>query len=115
MPEPIIRDFDKVVRQQRIAILAGERIDVSMIPSGVMAEMLNTMDKLKDKKDPNNFKIVVDMVSKICRVKNSKITTEWLYQNTDIETLLDLANYVMEPVKQKAAEVEGKHGDGKNV
>ena len=113
MPEPIIRDFDKVVRQQRIAILAGEEIDVTMIPSGVMADLLNTMEGL-DKKDPKNFGMMVDMVAKICQVKNKKITSQWLYDNTDIETLLELANFVMEPAKQKAAEVEGKHGNEKN-
>ncbi len=111
MPEPIIRDFDKVVRQQRIAILSGERIDVSMIPSGVMADLLNMMEGL-DQKDPKNFGLVVDMVSKICRVKNKKITSQWLYENTDIETLLEFAEYVMEPAKAKASEVSG---EGKNV
>ncbi len=115
MPEPIIRDFDKVVRQKRIAVLAGKRIDVTMIPSVVMIELLDLMDS-KNLQDPKNFSKVMEMVAKVCQVTDKEVTADWLYHNTDIMTLLDFADYVMEPAKAKASEVQAKQGDsGKNV
>jgi hypothetical protein len=114
MPEPIIRDFDKIVRQQRIAVLSGKRIDVTMIPSIVMMELMELMDS-DNIQDPKNFGRVMEMVAKVCQVTDEDVTADWLYRNTDIETLLDFAGFVMEPAKAKAKEVQAKNGEGKNV
>jgi hypothetical protein len=108
MSKPIMKDFDAVVRQKRIARLAGEEIDVSLIPSRVMFELLDMMDG-EDLNNAKNFFRVVEMVAKICQVSNKKITADWLADNTDLETLLDFSEFVMEPAKNRAAD-----GDSKN-
>lgn len=112
MGKPIVKDFDAVIRQERIARLRGEEIDVSLVPSRVMVELLELMED-DDLQNPKNFFRVIDMVAKVCQVSNKKITADWLYDNTDLDTLLDFANFVMEPVKEKAAKSAGD-GESKN-
>ena len=108
MSKPIIKDFDKVVKQQRIAILAGEEIDVSKIPSRVMIELINTLENI-DPADPKNLMMVIGLVTNICQVSNKKITDDFLIDNTDLDTLLEFAEFVMEPIKQRAtAKTEGQ-------
>jgi len=101
--KPIIKDFDKVIRQKRIAILAGREIDVTMIPSRIMIELIDMMDS-DNLQDPKNFGRIMEMVARVCQVSDKEITADWLYDNTDIDQLLDFAEYVMEPAKARAKE-----------
>ena len=106
MGKPIIKDFDAVIRQERIARLGGEEIDVSLVPSRVMVELLELMED-DDLQNPKNFFRVIDMVAKVCQVSNKKITSDWLIDHTDLDTLLDFADFVMQPAKERAAKAGG--------
>ena len=108
MAKPIIKDFDTVIRQKRIARLAGEEIDVTLIPSRVMVELLEMMDD-EDLDNVDNFFRVIEMVARVAQVSNKKITTDWLYDNTDLETLLDFVGFVIKPAKDRAAGGEPKN------
>lgn len=112
MSKPVFKDFDAVIKQQRTARLAGEEIDVSLIPSRVMVELLEMMGS-KDLENVENFFAVMELVAKVCQVSNKKITVDWLYDNTDLDTLLDFAEFVIQPVKEKAAKSAGD-GESKN-
>jgi hypothetical protein len=110
MSKPLFKDFDAVIKQQRTARLAGEEIDVSLIPSRVMVELLEMMGS-KDLENVENFFNVMELVSKVCQVSNKKITVDWLYDNTDLDTLLDFAEYVIQPAKER---VTGKTDSGES-
>ncbi len=104
-PQTIIKDFDKVIRPTRIAVLAGKELDVSTIPTRVTMELLEFM-KRGSISDPSNFTAVIDMVAKISR--DPEVTVDWLYDNTDLDTLVDLLTFIMEPLSKKADEAMGK-------
>lgn len=101
-----IKDFGKVVRPQRKLLLAGEEIDVSVIPSRVAIEMTQLADQ-QDKSSEDTFMQAVDLVSRVCQSKNPKITVDWLLDNTDFELLMDVIDFVLEPVKHRAEAAGG--------
>jgi hypothetical protein len=104
---PKIRDFDKVVREQRIARICGEEVDVTKIPSRVTLEMTKFADNAEAMKSEESFYTVVDLVAKACSPSNPKITADWLLDNTDFETLMDFCEFVMEPIRERAARQAG--------
>ncbi len=114
---PTIRDFDKIVRQERRAVIAGEEVDVSKIPSRVTLEMAKFAGATKTMKEDEQFLATLDLVAKACKPSNPKITVDWLLDNTDFDQMMDFCEYVMEPIRQRAEKLEGKAetgGAGKN-
>lgn len=110
----IKKDFSQG-REQRIALIEGEEIDVTKIPTRVTIELSELSEEIKKSKGDNaisnvdNFNKIVDIISTACKT-NKKITPDWLKDNTDITQLLDLMNFILEPIKQRAKAV-GKTGD----
>jgi len=99
---PTIRDFDKIVRQERRAVISGEEVDVSKIPSRVTLEIVQFGDGAEKLDGKESFLRSVELVSKACLPSNPKITTDWLLDNTDFEQLMDFCEYVMEPIRARA-------------
>ena len=101
--KPVILDLDKLVPEKRIVKLAGREIDVSKIPSGVTLELASKNDVLKSG-SAESFPVVFDMIVKICNATNPSepVTQDWLVENTSIDQLLVLMDFVMEPIKGKA-------------
>jgi hypothetical protein len=104
---PKIRDFDKVVREQRLAVICGEQVDVTKIPSRVTLEMTKLADDADAMKQEESFYTIIDLVAKACKPSNEKITADWLLDNTDFETLMDFCEFVMEPIRERAARQAG--------
>ncbi len=110
---PIIRDFDKIVRQERRARIAGEEVDVTKIPSRVTLEMTKFVDKGMGS-DETFFKML-DLVAKACQPSNPKITADWLLDNTDFDQMMDFCEFVLEPIRKRAEKAEKAEGaEGKN-
>lgn len=102
----IVKDFSKKSYEKRIAKIEGEEIDVSRIPTRVMVELAE-LNERKDELARNSiesFNKIVEIISLACR-KNPKITPDWLKDNTDIEQLFDLMEFILEPVKRRAEDV----------
>ena len=106
-----IKDFDKIVRTERIAILAGEKIDVSKIPSRVSLEMAKMQDDQDKLNSEDGFYKSIDLVAMACKPSNPKITADWLLDNTDYETLIDFMEYVLEPIKARVEAEEKKQAE----
>ena len=103
MSEPIIKDFNTVLPPKRIAKLADEEIDVSLIPSRVTLELAIFRDSIfkgKIKSLEEQYRKSVEIVAKICQVKNPKITPEWLIENTNYEQLNEFIDFVFEPINR---------------
>ncbi len=98
-----LRNFDAVIRPDRKGIIGGEEVDVSKIPSRVALELAEMKDTIK-KDDDNAFYKSIELVAKACQPSNKKITAEFLLDNTDIETLLDIVDWVLEPILKRSEE-----------
>ena len=97
----IIKDFDKIVPEKRVAILAGEEIDVSKIPTRVTIELA----KLKDRKDElsddvKGFEKTLEIIALACK-SNPKINADFLIDNTDFEQLMDFIDFILEPITKR--------------
>jgi len=101
-----IKDFDKVLRTERKARISGEEVDVTKIPSRVTLEMARLNDSSEELNSEEGFYKSIDLVAQACKPSNPKITTEWLLDNTDFETLMDFMDYVLDPVKQRTEKAE---------
>lgn len=98
---PKILDLDKLVPDKRIVKLAGKEIDVSKIPSRVTLEIAQKSDVLKSGSE-ESFPLMLDMVVKICKPSVPDMTSDWLVDNTSLDQLMALIEFVLEPVQKRA-------------
>ena len=107
--EPIIKDFDKLIPQKRIAILAGRQFDVSKIPTRLALEQAAFIDSLSGiKNEKDEFNKSLEIAEKICnqtepvklfdRIFRKRVTAKWLIDNTDITQLIEFINFILEPI-----------------
>ena len=107
--ETIIKDFDKLIPQKRIAILAGRQFDVSKIPPRLALEQAAFIDSLSGiKNEQDAFNKSLEIAAKICnqtepvklfdRIFRKRVTAKWLIDNTDITQLIEFINFILEPI-----------------
>lgn len=97
----IFKDFNKIIPEVRIAKLGDEEIDVSKIPSRVSLELAIFRDKvLTMKSSEEQQRKSLEIVAKVCQVKNPKITVDWLLDNTHYEQLIEFIDFVLEPINR---------------
>lgn len=106
MPAEIL-DLDKLIPDKRIVKLAGKEIDVSKVPTRVVLEIEKNKDQLEGEA---SFDLVLDMVCKICKPSFPEISVDWLIDNTDMNQLIAMLEFVMKPIREKAE----KMAKGKN-
>ena len=108
-----LKNFDKINREKREIQVGGEIADVTRIPSRVMMELLEAKDKGElSEENPDSFYKVLGLIEKICSVSNPKMTADFLIDNTDFEALIELTEYVMEPVHKKMEQQQDKAMEG---
>lgn len=100
------RDFSKTVYPKRIAVIEGEEIDVSKISTRVMLKLVELKDRREELEagEIGIFYELIEIISQCCKA-NKKITADWLIDNTDIMQLLDLMEYIIEPLTVKVESV----------
>ena len=97
-----IKDFDKLQKDERKIKIGGETADVSKIPSRVMIELMQAAESGEIAEDnPGSFGKTLELVEKVMTPSNPKMTADFLLDNTDFDTLVDIIEYVMEPVNQR--------------
>jgi hypothetical protein len=111
MSNPNILDLDNLIPDQRIIKLAGKEIDVSKIPSRVTLEIAEKADVLESG-SAKSFPLLMDMIIKI--MNDPEVTEDWLMDNTSVQQLLALINFILEPIKDQAQESEKDGKTGKN-
>ena len=104
----VIKDYDKISYPKRIAILGGQKIDVTIIPSRIALEVAIFRDRIFRIKSEDSFSNLISIVAKICKLSNNKITSEWLLDNTHIEELNDFLTFVLEPKNKRASSPAAK-------
>lgn len=99
----IRKDFSKTVYQKRIAVIEGEEIDVSRISTRVMLNLIELKDRREELEAGGKeiFYELIEIISQCCKT-NKKITVDWLIDHTDMMQLLDLIEFILEPLTVKA-------------
>lgn len=103
-----ILDLDKLVPEQRLVRLAGKEIDVSKIPSRVTLEIAKKSDVLKSGSD-ESFPVLLDVIVKVCKPSFPEITQDWIIDNTSLDQLLALIEFILQPIKDRT---EGNEKNG---
>lgn len=104
----IILDLDQIIPEERVVILATKRIDVSRIPSRVTLDIAKNSDKLQSG-NQDSFPMLLEQVANILRPSFPEVTVDWIVDNTDLNQLLKLIEFVLEPVKDRAEGEPGKN------
>jgi hypothetical protein len=114
-----IKDFDKLIPDKRIAILAGKEFDVSKISTRMALKQVVFRDNVLKMNGEQAFKEAVGIVAEICgkpkatsegfigKIRNlfiNRITAKWLMDNTNYEQLTEFMDFVLEPLTKKAEE-----------
>lgn len=102
-----ILDLDKLIPAKRAVKLAGKEIDVSKIPSRVTLEIAQKSDVLQSGSQ-DSFPVLLEIVVKICRPSQPDITSDWIIDNTSLDQLLALIEFILKPIKDRTV------GEGKN-
>lgn len=114
MSNPKILDLDKLIPDQRVVRLAGVDIDVSKIPSRVTMELSEKAEVFKEA-DEKSFPALIEMIIKIMKPSKPDITDDWLIDNTSMDQLLALIDFVLEPLQDKVAETQSKNQQAPTV
>jgi len=106
-----------VVPQKRIVRIAGEEVDVSIFSTRAtlkLIELTSSPEKQATLESGQGIEDLLGVVALACQRSNPKITKDWLIDNVDMFTLVEFAQYVMEPITEKLKSAQAK-GDEKNA
>ena len=98
-----IVDFDKLSAEPRIAIVGGERIDVSMIPTRQTLEIARFYDSAQDGQMGSEEALtqIVGILGKICSKNNPKVTADFLLDNLPFTALRKFVLFIIEPLSEE--------------
>lgn len=110
---PIIHDLDILRPQPEYVILAGKKIDISFIPSGIAIDITQLQSELADLTDTpekldsikaggtgasKTFGIAAEICAKITEAQHPEMTKEWLLKNTDVIQIKALMDHISRTV-----------------
>lgn len=99
------KDLDKLIEDERFVKLAGQELDVTKLPSKYTLEMAKKVGQYDDPNDPAVVDETIDTIAKILDTQNDKeITPDWLLENTTMDQLLGLIEFIMEPINERQEE-----------
>ena len=113
-----MKDFSTVVPQKRIARISGEEVDVSVFSTRAtlkLIELTSSPEKQAALESGQGIEDLLEVVAIACQRSNPKVTKDWLIDNVDMFTLVEFAQFVMEPVTARLKAIEGKDGTEKNL
>lgn len=111
MPD-IIKDFDLLIPDKRIAILAGKKFDVSKISTRNALKYVIFRDSVLKMSGAAAFKKMIEITAEICnkpiiegnifkRIFNKAISEKWLIANSNYSQLLEFIDFILEPLMGK--------------
>lgn len=107
-----------MVPQKRIARIAGEEVDVSVFSTRAtlkLIELTSSPEKQAALESGQGIEDLLEVVAIACQRSNPKITKDWLIDNVDMFTLVEFAQFVMEPVTARLKAMEARQGTEKNL
>lgn len=106
-----------MVPQKRIARIAGEEVDVSVFSTRAtlkLIELTSSPEKQAALESGQGIEDLLEVVAIACQRSNPKVTKDWLIDNVDMFTLVEFAQFVMEPVTARLKDMEARQGIEKN-
>lgn len=119
-----IHDLDILRPEPEFVKLAGKKIDISYIPSGVALDIMSLrqdlealtdseekLEKIKEggEEAQKSFEISAEICAKITQAQHEEMDKEWLLTNTDIMQLNALIEYVTNAVFRSLGETDEKN------
>ncbi|KKL82736.1 hypothetical protein LCGC14_1981760 [marine sediment metagenome] len=123
--KPIVYDLDVLRPVPEYVLLAGKKIDISFIPSGVaidlmgvrqqMDELVDTPEKLDKIKEGGeealkSFQLSAEMCAKITECQYKEMDKEWLLKNTNVAQLQRLIKHITDAIFRSIESTEGEPG-----
>lgn len=105
-----VLNLDKLIQDKRIVKLAGKKIDVTKIPSKVTLKVVDIYEEIS-RDDPESFDKVFDIVMMVIKSQNDDIDKDWLIENSTIDQLIELVEFIMKPINER---IEEKSSGTKN-
>lgn len=121
MSEPIVHDLDVLRPQPEYVKLAGKKIDISFIPSGIAMEAMqmqqelqkltDTPEKIKKvraggKAAQRTFEIAAELCAGITKSQYPEMDKEWLLNHTDALQIKALIGFVTAAVSRSLETAE---------
>lgn len=119
MAEPLIHDLDILRPPPEYVVLAGKKIDISFVPSGVALDISRVLRKLQeldvsadnlDETAEEGVEIMADLCALITAKQQSDMTRDWLLANTNsmqlralMERITDAMNRSIEGMREGEA------------
>jgi len=122
MSGQIIHDLDVLRPAPEYVQLAGKKIDISFIPSGVAIDVMKAQQELQDMTDTpekmaalegdvegsrRTFEICAEICSLITKSQHPEMDSEWLLANTDVVQVRTLLDLVTTSVSRSIDQAEG--------
>jgi hypothetical protein len=119
----VIKDFDLLIPDKRIAKLAGREFDVSLISTRLALKQIRFRDKALTMSGEDALNKAVEIVAEICKPKDNstgflskflnlfkkKVTAKWLMDHASYAQLLEFIDFALKPLyKEDEPEVEKK-------
>ena len=112
----VIKDFDTLIPDKRIAKLAGREFDVSLISTRMALKQIIFRDNALKMSGAEAFNKAVEIVAEICKPNNNstgflskfaslfkkRVTAKWLIDNASYAQLLEFIDFVLKPLYQEA-------------
>ena len=119
-----VHDLDVLRPKAEYVKLAGKKIDISYIPSGVALDIMDLRQQLEDlsntqekldkieeggEEAKKSFEIAAELCSLITKAQYPEMDKQWLLKNTSIVQLKSLIELVTESVFKSIGESDGKN------
>jgi len=121
MGEPIIYDLDVLRPTSVYVILAGKKIDIGFIPSGIAVDIMKLKTELTGLTDSRekiariedggeeaqrSFEIAAELCAAITKSQYPEMDKDWLMKNTDVVQLKALMEHITQAVFRSLESVE---------
>ena len=118
---PVIQDLDVLRPAPEYVMLAGKKIDISFIPSGIAVDMMALQDRINAMVDSpekiarvreggaealETFNLSAEMCAKLTCSQYPEMDKEWLLKNTSIPQLKVLVARVTAAIYRSLESVE---------
>jgi hypothetical protein len=118
---PVIQDLDILRPEPEYVMLAGKKIDISFIPSGIAVDMMSLQDRINAMVDSpekiarvreggtealETFYLSAEMCAKLACAQHPEMDKEWLLKNTSIPQLKVLVARVTAAIYRSLESVE---------
>ena len=123
MDEPIIHDLDILRPPPEYVVLAGKKIDISFVPSGVAVDISNVLRRLQevninpddlDESAEEGVEIMAELCALITKKQHPDMDANWLLVNTNSVQLRLLMEHITDAMNRSIASIKENESSKKS-